>query len=106
MLLCFVVTVSLQSMSQSSELEEGEHPESQELSPIIEDEDKNNHKLYTRGVGALLDGMFQDPKSKAKSLSPETPKLPAKEIDTLPITKTPVMSERFEIIMKLTQLFF
>jgi hypothetical protein len=78
-------------MSQSSELEEGEHPKSIDLSPIIKDEDKNNHdhKLYTRGVGALLDGIFQEPLK-----SPETSKFPVEEINTVPIPKVPILSDR------------
>ena len=83
-------------MSQSSELEEGEHPKSEEPSPIITEEDKNNHhhKLYTRGVGALLDGMFQEPEP---TKSPEISTSPAKEIPAVPIPETPIMPlpERF-----------
>ena len=81
-------------MSQSSELEEGEHPKSEEPSPIIKDEDQNNynHKLYTRGVGALLDGIMQESDHEK---SPETPKLRGKEIDTISFSETPILSNRF-----------
>ena len=81
-------------MSQSSELEEGEHPKSGEPSPLIKDEDQNNHnhKLYTRGVGTLLDGIMQESDHEK---SPETPKLRGKEIDTISFNETPIFSNRF-----------
>ena len=81
-------------MSQSSELEEGEHPKSQE--PIIQDEDKNNHthKLYTRGVGALLDGIFQEPVKSSDAVK-HPAKLLTDEIDAHTIPKAPTLSDRY-----------
>ena len=72
-------------MSQSSELEEGEHPKIEDLIPVVsavvsavvspevspkkESEEDNNHihKLYTRGVAALLGGIL-DPDGEHKTL--------------------------------------
>lgn len=87
-------------MSQSSELEEGEHPtpiklkvppvidvESQESSPEKVSEDENNHihKLYTRGVGALLGGIIDsEPMSLEDCYKPdEQARIPLPELKPL-----------------------
>lgn len=85
-------------MSQSSELEEGEFPKSVELSPIIKDADDNNHhhKMYSRGVAALLGGICDEPvKPSEQSPKPQQKESPKK---LTPISQPDISaSTRFSI---------